>query len=93
MRARSASGSVDSPSAVEPDEVAEEDGDDLARLASGLGRGQWRSTGHAETCLGGFSTPQLGQAVTRGVYEGRAARRSFSTARERSAETTFPFCS
>ena len=75
------------------DEVAEEDRDDLALLARRLGQGEAVPHALQKRASVRVLAPTAGAVGTRGVYEGRPARSSSSTARDRAADTTLPFCS
>ncbi len=86
MRARSASGSVDSPSAVEPTRSQKRIVTTLR--CSRAGSAAASAVPHAlqKRASSAFSRPQLGQSGTRGVYEGRrpeARRARRATARPR----------
>jgi hypothetical protein len=72
------------------DEVAEEDGDDLALLARRLGDRQGRAARAAEPRV----VRVLAPAARRNARSPEVARReAVESRRDRAAETTLPFCS
>ena len=87
-----ASGSVDSPSAVEPTRSQKRTVTTLRCSREGSAEASAVPHELQNLASSAFSRPQLGHAATRGVYEGGpAARRPSTTELERPADTTFPF--
>ena len=81
------------PESGRADEVAEENGDDLALLARRLGCDKRRGADMQKRASAGFSTPQFAHAVTATSLRGWRCSELGLGRPDRSADTTFPFCS